>query len=260
MKKTVKKLLLSLVCLFLVGMMSSVTLTATAESGEKLKILFVGNSLTRKNKSYRMFEKLGEAGGYSLEVRSLCISGSSLKMWANRNTKPGKKLYKVLEKQNWDYVVLQDQSTIALKKPKIFQKAVKKLAKVIEQTGSELVLNMTWAHQEDSDIYSEYENLTRKEFQKQITKLYMEMGNQLEALVAKSGVAFWYCDKKADEITLFRDERHPTKAGSYLSACTLYATIFQENIPEENLMLEPEKAELLRAIAEKVTFTDMGNF
>ena len=163
-----------------------------------------------------------------------------------------------MKARNWDYVVLQEQSTRIISKPKSFKKAVKKLSKVIHENGAEVVLNMTWAHNKESDIYDRQSRLTQKKFQKKVYKAYTEMGNCCDALVANSGVAFWRCQQTEKEINLFKDERHPSKAGSYLSACTLYATIFQEDIPENDLGLSEDAAEILRQIAEKVTFTNYG--
>ena len=207
-----------------------------------------------------MFKELAKAGEHDITVKKLCVNGSSLKRWANRHTVPGKKLYKALTHQNWDYVILQDKSTMVLDHPEMFQKSIKKLTKLISDNGSELVLNMTWAHQYGADVYDEYDSLTKRKFQKKLAAMYLQTGEKYGALVAKTGMAFWNCEQQNENIRLYVDERHPSKAGSYLSACTLYATIFQENIPEKDLQLKAEVAEKLRKIAEDVTFTDMGEF
>ena len=227
------------------------------KADEAIRILFVGNSLTYRNNMPDMFQELAEGGGHEIYIETLGIGGCSLAKWSKRNTKPGSAFYKKLQSQNWDYVVLQDQSTRALVKPSSFKKAVKKLSKLIHEEGAEVVLNMTWAHEEGTRVYKKKRGLTQKKFQKKVYDLYTAAGEVNDALVANSGVAFLRCENYED-IDLYKDERHPSVEGSYLSACTLYTTIFQENVPELNVQVSKKTGKILRRIAEKVTFTSAG--
>lgn len=255
MKKILKGLFWPVCGLVLFFSVLGVPMKAAAD--EAIRILFVGNSLTYRNDMPGMFYELAEEGGHEIYIESLCIGGCSLEKWSNRNTKPGSSFYKKLNEQNWDYVVLQDQSTRALNKPSSFKKAVKKLSKLIHENGAEVVLNMTWAHESGAGIYTKKRGLTQKKFQKKVYELYTEAGEKNDALVANTGVAFWRC-RNNKEIDLYKDVRHPSVEGSYLSACTLYATIFQEDIPALNLKISKKTGSKLRKLAEKVTFTDYG--
>ena len=73
------------------------------------RILFVGNSYTQRNHMPNIFRKLCKSSGQNVIVRSLTNPGRSLKNTSNPTTANGRKLYRLLRMQRWDYVILQDR-------------------------------------------------------------------------------------------------------------------------------------------------------
>ena len=70
------------------------------------RILFVGNSYTQRNHMPNIFRKLCKSSGQNVIVRSLTNPGRSLKNTSNPTTANGRKLYRLLRMQRWDYVIL----------------------------------------------------------------------------------------------------------------------------------------------------------
>lgn len=228
------------------------------KESDAVQILFVGNSLTGRNDMPAMFQSLAAAADYKVYVEWIWEGGCTLSRYASRHTAEGAAFYRKLHSRNWDYVVLQDQTRKPLLAPSALKKSIAALSKSIQKIGAEPVITMTWAHKEGAVFYrSSYarrKKIDPKKFYRKVTALYnaVEKGNDI--LVAKVGTAFWKCSQYWRSIRLYSYDRvHPAREGSYLAACTLYAAIFQEEIPTENLGLSKRTGRILRRVAERVT-------
>ena len=236
---------------------------AHASESDAVQILFVGNSLTYRNQMSQMFQQLAEAGEYEVNVEILCRSGRSLEQWADKSSSLGKRFVKKLRSRQWDYVILQEQSLKPLKNPGSMQKAAASLCRSVRHRGAQPILYMTWAHKEGAAFYSTSfavkKKLNQQKAQESIARVYCRVGEVNGAAVANVGLAFLRCQQHYNSMELYSsDKRHPSREGSYLAACTLYATIFQEKVPRENCGLSSKSASCLRNMAEKVTFTSKG--
>ena len=80
--------------------------------------------------------------------------------------------------------------------------------------GAKPVLFMTWAYQDKPEMTA------------QLGEQYTIAGNANDALVIPAGLAFAKSVAKNPEINLYHaDKRHPSRAGSYLGAATIYAAL-----------------------------------
>ena len=79
------------------------------------KVLFIGNSFTARNKLPELFAQLAAARGQQLEQRLIQAGGASLRMHWNKGD-----AQQALQQTRYDYVVLQEQSTLPLKNPARF--------------------------------------------------------------------------------------------------------------------------------------------
>ena len=74
---------------------------------------------------------------------------------------------------------------------------------------------MTWARQ------------NAPETQETLSETYTQVGRELAATVVPAGLAWQHCLATHPDIVLHdKDQSHPNLAGSYLAACTFYATLF----------------------------------
>lgn len=198
------------------------------------RILMIGNSLTYTNNIPAMVQNLCRASGINATVESVTLGGNSLTDDVNPGTGNGypsleakknvsQQMYNKLKYQKWDYVILQGKSDETTAIPDKFKNAVATLAPLIKSAGAQMVLYCTWAPDWKSAVWDIDQQ------QSKIADVYYSAARQQGCSLAPSGIAF------ARERTLYPDldlyissgdRLHPGVAGSYLSACCIYSTLF----------------------------------
>jgi len=195
---------------------------AKSVSHDKLRVLFIGNSYTYFNNLPQMVAGLARAAHQpkQLEAEMVTVGGATLKsLWE------GGKALEVLKGGKWDYVVLQEQSTLGLiqmaneapriNDPKTFHEYARRFDAEIKKAGAKTVFYLTWARQ------------NAPQTQAALTDAYLNIAKELNAIVAPVGIAWENALKSNPQLALHREDKgHPTPTGSYLAACVLYATIY----------------------------------
>lgn len=199
--------------------------TPRAHNNGALRVLFIGNSYTYFNNLPQMLVELAQVARATkqLEVEMIAVGGATLKtLWEGgawrAHLQPGR----------WDYVVLQEQSTLGLaplvnnqvqiSDAKTFHQYARLFDAEIKKAGAQTILYLTWAR------------LNRPETQAQLTDAYLSLAKELNAIVAPVGLAWENALKQQPQLALhLEDKSHPTPRGSYLAACVLYATIYGQS-------------------------------
>ena len=178
-----------------------------------LKVLFIGNSFTARNNVPGLIATLAEARGHHLDHRLISMGGASLKMHWNKGVAQD-----AMQSTKYDYVVLQEQSTLPVKSAIRMHENVRVFDEAIKASRARTVLYLTWARQ-----YA-------PQSQSAITSAYTTIGQELGAVVVPAGVA-WESFLKVHTSPVLHDKdgSHPTLAGSYLAACVFLAVLFGEN-------------------------------
>ena len=102
--------------------------------------------------------------------------------------------------------------------PKAFQYHAARLAKDIQAAGATPVFFMTWARKHIPKM------------QEGLTKEYTTAAKKAGGLLAPVGEAFKACRAKHPKIELYADDKsHPSRAGSYLATCVIYATLYNDS-------------------------------
>ena len=182
-------------------------------ASKPVRILFIGNSYTSRNDLPALLTQLAASAPkpIQLQTRMIIAGGAQLKMHWNKGIAA-----KVID-EGWDYVVLQEQSTLPWKSPQRMHESVRLFDERIKAAGAKTVLYMTWARADDAGR------------QQAITEAYVSIGGELKARVAPVGLAWQHVLKKHPEIPLHDDDQsHPTAAGSRLAACVFLATLFDQ--------------------------------
>ncbi|HEY2894390.1 MAG TPA: hypothetical protein VGJ16_09270, partial [Pirellulales bacterium] len=104
------------------------------------KILFIGNSFTQRNDVPGLLAQMAAQRGVNVEHELISVGGASL-----RNHWNAGRAAKAIEAGGFDYVVLQEQSTLPVKNAKRMAENVRLFDDVIKQGGAETVLYLTWA-------------------------------------------------------------------------------------------------------------------
>ena len=177
------------------------------------RVLFIGNSFTNRNDLPGMLTALGAAAKppRPIETARVIANGMSLKTHWDRGG-----AREEVRGGGWDYVVLQEQSTLPLKNRQRMHEYVRRFDGEITAAGAATVLYMTWAR--------------RNEFHRQgeLSDAYASIGREIGALVAPVGAAWQRAIGEDPKLVLHdRDMSHPNPLGSYLAACVLYSTLFR---------------------------------
>lgn len=120
----------------------------------------------------------------------------------------------------FDLVVMMDcsQCPIHPQLSGIFTEYAKKYSDTIRKNGAKPVFFMSWAYAD------------KPEMTDQLAQAYVKAANDNDALVIPAGLAFARSKAKRPDINLYvGDKRHPTLAGTYLAAATVYASLFKSS-------------------------------
>ena len=205
MKAPERKTYLLLFCLALSALGSCETQPST-------HILLIGNSYTFFNGG---LDKQLKGLAPSAEAECIAVGGYTLVSHWN----DGKALRRIREAK-WDFVVLQEQSQIPVVNQKQFYDYARKFDEEIRSSGAKTILLMTWERPDSRQYGVTTEN---------VAAAYTELGKQLGAKVAPAGIAFARALLHRPELALYRPDGHPTVEGTYLAACVLYQTIFEQS-------------------------------
>jgi hypothetical protein len=100
----------------------------------------------------------------------------------------------------------------------VFWEFAKKHSETIRKHNAVPVLFMSWA------------NADRPQMITDLAEEYTRVGNDNNALVIPAGLAFAKSVKLRPNVNLyFTDGRHPSLLGTYLAACTVYASLFRRS-------------------------------
>ena len=178
-----------------------------------INLLFIGNSFTQRNNLPGLLAELAAARNLSVRHELISVGGASLRTHWNAG-----RAAKAIATGGYNYVVLQEQSTLPLKNAQRMAENVRLFNESIKQAGSKTVLYMTWARQHSPEA------------QQTIAEAYSKIGEELGTIVVPVGLVWEDFLAQHDQPALYdRDQSHPTLAGSYLAACVFLATLLKAN-------------------------------
>lgn len=205
---------------------------AYAQTAKTYKILFIGNSHTYYNDMPNIFKGIAKADGIDCEVSSITSAGYKLSQFADTTDTYGSLVYEALTKNTWDYVVVQENRAVLVEKEYKAESAVNTLHSLIKKAGAKMIIYATQPNNIGStfSVNSTSFYLTDLQIEQILTRNNFKIANDYEGLVAASGTNFMRVMADYPDITLYRtDNLHPTVAGSYLAACTIYYRMFNKS-------------------------------
>ena len=146
------------------------------------------------------------------------------------------------QKPLFDAAILMDcsQCPIHPQMKSVFTEYAKKHSDTVKARGSVPVFFMSWAYKDKPDMTIP------------LADAYTTAGNENGVLVIPVGLAFAKSIALKPEVELYApDKRHPSAAGTYLSAATTYATLFNQSPIglKYSASLSPEVALHLQQVA-----------
>jgi len=196
--------------------------------------MFVGNSFMYYNNSmhshFLEIIRTADKSITGLRATSITMSGSGIN-WHDVDSyfKPGgvasysftrenKVVFNKFDKP-FDVVIIQDcsQCPVHPQLKSVFHDYAKKQSDAIRKNGAVPVFLMTWAYEDEP-------GMTRG-----LADEYTAAGNANNVLVVPAGLAFAAARAKQPSLGLYqKDKRHPTLAGTYLAAATIYSALYRK--------------------------------
>jgi len=197
---------------------------AKPQQSDTTRVLFIGNSYTYFNNLPEVFARLAETGHHGrVETRMVAPGGWRLKdHWEKGSAR------QLLDAEKWDFVVLQDQSSLGMdywvegkdhvNSDAVFRPYAEKWAAAVHAKGAMPVFFLTWAGK------------NAPEDQPALNYAYGRAAEDTRSMLAPVGVAWDAIRHDQPQIGLFYEGHgsHPSAAGSYLAACVLYAAVFRQ--------------------------------
>ena len=212
----------------------------SCDSQPSTRILFIGNSYTFINGG---LDKQLKGLAPSIETECIAVGGYTLeKHWNDGNA------IQTIREGKWDYVILQEQSQFPVINQKKFYDFARKFDEEIRRSGAKTILLMTWERPDSRKFGVTTDNLAAA---------YKAIGKELGVKVAPAGLAFARAIRGKPELTLYSQDGHPTVEGTYLAACVLYRTIF-ENSPVGNPYSERSIPAEMRAYLQGIAAENPG--
>ena len=189
------------------------------------RVLFIGNSYMYYGDSlHNHVQRLVTAADPALEgklsYKSATIGGAELSHHnIDHLTKPGA----IGVKEPFQLVIMMGGSGEPLSETRRakFRETAIQFDKVIRERGGKSALYMTHAYVKPHKE-AKPENIVRTE------DMYVSVGNEIGALVIPVGLAFEEAYRRKPGIKLHKDfdGSHPELIGTYLAACTVYASVY----------------------------------
>jgi len=197
-----------------------------AEKSNPERVLFVGNSYYYYNNSLHnhvsnLVKAADPALGAKLQFKSATIGGSALHQHNIAHlTEPGR----IGVSQPFQWVVMQGGSgePLSVARREVFRKTAASHAELVKARGGQVALYMT-------HVYVKPHKQQKATNIQATESLYVEVGNEIGALVIPVGLAFEEAYRRDPDLKLHHpDGTHPSLLGTYLAACTTYAVLYAQ--------------------------------
>lgn len=214
--------LLILMSLFVGGTFAQrpINIVSDPQVVQPLHVLFIGNSFTYFNNMPRLVEAISASLSVPhIQSEMVAIGGARLEDLWNQGS-----ALAAIRKQHWDYVVMNEQSALGggvingekrIGDPANFFKYAEMFDMEIRKAGAKTVIIMTWKDKNDPE-----------RIQNELNGAFLEFRKTHGVILVPVSAAWASTIKTEPEINLyFADNHHPSKEGSYLEACAVYATL-----------------------------------
>ena len=174
-----------------------------------------------------------------------------------------------INSNDWDYVVLQEQSQMPAFPPFQVKTEVYPYAESLCNTIRENnecsvpMFYMTWGRKngDQANCPNAPWLCTYEGMDDALRTSYLHMADTNKAEVAPAGAVWRYLRENHPEIELYSsDESHPSVAGSYAAGAAFYATIYKKDptLITWNATLSEETASTIRDAAKTIAYDDLA--
>ena len=189
-------------------------------NNKTLKVLLIGNSSIYFNNMPKMIEHIARENGPDIKTEMIAFGGYTL----NDHIIDGI-VNKVLNSAHWDYVILNEQSTLGenyvvggvqrVKESETFYNSVRKFDSIISERGAKTILISLYARKNAPKVDGELLDYS-----------YMKIAKELGIKISPVSQTWRDISKLRSKWQLYREDNlHPTALGSFITANVLYSTL-----------------------------------
>lgn len=243
-------------------MCASLLIHADNHAADSVRVLWIGNSYTYFNNLPEMVKQIAQTQGVPLANTEVLKGGERLKGHLENP-----RLKELLKKGGWNYVVVQENSSLPAYDTEFVSRETYPYAHTIDSlahAGSpdvKVVFYMTWGHKYGNirplkgyPLCDSFEGM-----QERLKTSYLEMTYQNNAVCAPAGMAWSYVRAHRPDIILYnQDKFHPALAGSYLNAVTIFTTMFPRHFQTDYTAgLTPADTEYLQQAGQNTVLDNL---
>ncbi len=196
---------------------------------DSVSVLFVGNSYIYSNDLPIVFKNIATSKGDIVTIDSKTNGGFTFQSHVNDPV-----TFQKINSKPWDYVVLQGQSQepsfpYGQVNTSTLPYAVQLSDSVYANAPcSQAMFFMTWGRQVGDPQWDSINTFNKMNLR--LRNAYLRIADSANASVSPSGPAWKYVIDNHPTVNLFSpDGSHPSYAGTYLSACVFYGSIFHKS-------------------------------
>lgn len=211
------------------------------QAQEQKSVLFIGNSYTFMYEMPVIFKKIAAAKGHAVHVDSVVQGGKNLEYHAGQ-----KITYEKINSRKWDFIVIQAHSNeLAQPESKIDKNTLPFAQQIVDSIRAsnpctQLVFYLTWAYKNGNQNWKPIASFDSMQYR--ITNQYLRFADLMDGRISPVGEVWKVLKDNYSGINLYDpDSRHPNLAGSYLIACTFFASIYGESPLRNKIPIEIPK-------------------
>jgi len=238
----------------------------TANAGDTLRALFIGNSYTEVNNLPNMVSSLATAGGDSLYYQVSAPGGQTFQQHCSNPT-----TLSLIAQGDWDFVVLQEQS----QRPSFDESQVadevypyaKRLDSLVHHFSpcAKTVFYMTWGRKNgDASNCVNWPPVCTYEGMDSLLQLrYTTMAQQNESVISPVAKVWRNLRDNHPTLELYQpDESHPSVAGTYAAALSFYTLFFAKDASTNTFIssLSVANANIIKEAAQNIVFDSLHHW
>ncbi len=215
-----------------IGIAILILFSTALQAQQSISALFLGNSYVSANNLPGLIQEISEAEGHSFTFDSNTPGGYTLEGHSTNNIS-----LSLMEEENWDYVVLQQQSQMPSFPDAQVEQQTYPFAQILcdsirsKAPCAKPMFYMTWGRENgDQDNCEFFPPLcTYEGMQELLSERYLFMAETNGAACSPVGEVWRFVRENHPEIDLYvGDGSHPNVNGTYLAACTFFVSMFNE--------------------------------
>lgn len=225
-------------------------------------MLFIGNSFTFMNNMPFMFRDIAVAKGKKIYVDTVVEGGKDFNFHAHNP-----ETYAAIKSRKWDYIIVQGHSNELAQPESVIDKNSLPYARQIVDSihasnpCTQVLLYMTWGYKFGNPKWSAIASY--EPMQERIESQYLRFADLLDARLSPVGAVWKTIRASHPALNLYyTDNIHPSYAGSYVSACTFFASIFGES-PLKNsaiVSLDADTRQIIEYTVSQVVLNNLNKW